>query len=59
MLPEVGLRSSTQGVRQALLAASKFVAFDQTKTPGSFPPEVLLEVSRQTFGIRSCAERER
>ena len=31
---------------------------DQTKTPDSFPPEVLLEVSRQTIGIRSCAERE-
>jgi hypothetical protein len=36
-----------------------FVPFDQTKTPGSFPPEVLLEVSRQTIGIRSCAERGR
>jgi hypothetical protein len=44
---------------QSFFAETAFLRLDQTKTPGSFPPEVLLEVSRQTIGIRSCAERER
>jgi hypothetical protein len=55
----VGEGAAINGPPKLFFAEPAFLRFVKGKPPAVFPPEVLLEVSRQTIGIRSCVERGR